>query len=184
MKMLFKISTLLFVPLCLLYTTGSAQENVVSEFLVDLSVVNQMQNQGASGIKIFVGQDENGKFNYLMASTNSEGTINSNNLYLQDETGDCPPTCDMHPSGLTKGSFISSDNASKFIDKYRQSRPEVNNAVFICAYSINRVSEKYNFMKVSFSNKLKITGVKDNGSVNLFSTFQDACNAIQNCPLN
>lgn len=168
------VLTLFFV----LFSICNALAEEVTGFLVDMKIVQQILNSGATDIKIFAAADEKGVPNYILVGVDDQGGLKSDKVYRQNEKGDCPPACDYTPANLANGgSFIGLQEAKDLVDNYLRNEAEASNMVLVCAYSINKVIQKgYNYMQVSIVNGVKITGIKDGGGTNLFSTFSDECN--------
>ena len=176
MKKIGLKTSMLFLML-FVFTSFSARAVEVTGFLIDMKVVQQILSQGATDIKIFAAADEKGVPNYVLVGVDNNGALKTDKIYRQNETGDCPPSCDFSPANLAAGSFISYNEAKSLVDNYLKTDDQVSNTVLVCAYSINKVLQKgYNYMQVSIVNGVKITGIKDGGGTNLFSTFSDECN--------
>ena len=157
--------------------TAQAGETVRG-FLVDLQRVDELIARGAQDIKIFAAYDKSNKPYYVMVGINGQGAVIPGQVYRQNETGDCPPSCDFLPTALTNGgAYIDPSEASGLINNYMGAHPNIDNAVKICAYSLSKVKSKgYHYMRITFERNVKVTGVKDNGRVRWFAPFTHSCN--------
>lgn len=160
--------------------SAHAEIETVRGFLIDMKIVKQLTDRGATGIKIYAAADDKGTPYYIMAGLDNQGAMIAGQVYRQNESGDCPPSCDFLPSALENGgSFISVSEADALVNNYMTQQPEANNAVVICAYSINKVvSKEYHYMRVTFEKRVKVTGVKDDGGIRWFAPFTHSCNNL------
>lgn len=157
--------------------TATAGETVRG-FLVDLKIVDMLTERGAEDIKIFAAYDTENKPYYIMAGLDNSGALIPGKVYRQNETGDCPPTCEFLPTKLTNGgAFIEVSEAKQLIKNYMSYHIAAKNVVKVCAFSLNKVKAKgYHYMRVTFEKNIKVTGVKDDGKVKWFAPFTNSCN--------
>ena len=180
------IKTLTLSVIALILSLNSAfAQNVgpVTGFLLKMDEVKQHTDLGASSIKIFAAKDNNGGLRYVLVGLDAGGEVMSNKIIVNDGTGDCPPTCDFLPKNLNSGILVEGPAASSYVDNYMKAFPETENAVVICGESIEKVVGKYNYMKVTISGKVRVTGVKDDGGIPFLAPFSKECNHSMRCPL-
>lgn len=156
---------------------NSAAQETVRGFLVDLARVDELVARGAQDIQIFAAADNENKPYYIMSGLDNRGELIPGKVYRQNETGDCPPSCDFLPTQLTNGgAYISVSDANGLVNNYMNIH-KVANAVKICAHSLAKVKSKgYHYMRITFERNIKVTGVKDDGRVKWFAPFTHGCN--------
>lgn len=156
----------------------ASEPSNVTGFLVDVSVINYMLNNGAQSIKIYAGQDGNGNYYYVL--TGADGSFNTmpGQVYRQNSKGDCPPTCEFLPSGLAGGGIYESPSSGEeYINNYMTARPGVANCVKIGRAILDKVKATYPYIKVTFGSGVTVTGMKADGSIVKGGTYSDAGSA-------
>ena len=174
------IHSLFFASVVFLLTSFSqlakAQDRVVVQgFLVDMSVVDYMLSQGASGVKIFAARDNNNNMYYIMAPTDAQFNVLDGQLYRQNFKGDCPPSCEYKPATLEGGgAYTTLAEAKPLVNNYFQDG--VTNCVMLCNKTLTRAMANYAYIKVTFDSAVKVKGLKYDGSSGWNSDYNYTCN--------
>lgn len=179
-----KIIVLFMLFFCALPKMQASEPTNITGFLVDVSVINYMLNNGAQSIKVYAGQDASGNYYYIL--TGADGSFNTSpgQVYRQNSKGDCPPTCEFLPSGLAGGGvYESPSSGEEYINAYMTARPGVANCVKIARATLDKVRNTYPFIKITFGTGVTITGMKPDGSVVKGGTYTDASNSACICEM-
>ena len=176
-------SIFVFVLLGLLQAAHAQSDDPITGFLIKIAEAKQLTDAGAKAIKVFAAKDDNGGSRYVMVGLDAGGEVMKMKFLINDGTGDCPPTCDFLPTKLNDAVLIEGKIAAGYVENYMKTYPDVENAVVICIESIAKVAEKFNYMKVTMTGKVKISGVKDDGGIPFLAPFSKDCNKAERSTL-